>query len=960
MYPLTGSLLLIISTSFLSIYTCSAQDLVIHVDAINGEDTESCVQGTTPCATINMALKGLNFNGTTTLYISPGNYTLEYGIFNNISGDVGSSIAIIGSGEQETIVECDPGAGLNITSLYEVTIQSITFIGCGFENELQISIKVYLSSSIYGFSYILTIAHVSSATLTFMFCLTISVNNVTILSSNGSGIIMMDSEKASVIGCTVSSGYYLDSYSDSLAVGGIVHLSSDIWIQSKLSIAHSTITDNYYLLGNEDCRVLKATGALVVVGAETLEIDIDSCLIANNSRALFSYHPYCDSCSYVFNSSVISNNQNASSITSYETYYQLNVLMIDSELADSHPLIINLPRSTSVSSTSFSSTNLFNSYILQKSSYSRVNVTISIPHKVFSFDFHEVEECIDYELQTECIGIDCLASIYSVCSVKEGECSYSNCQCYDNHYYNNETNNCGECIEGYSVAINSPYLECVPCNSSLVVLKGWAILIVMEFIPLTIMIALIAILNVNLNQGSLKAYILFCQLFTIPIPSAGYPSWIELHKYTNRFSDFFLIPFAIWNLGFISFSSCNLYSGGNECYDKRNNCSDLAICISQNTTPLGAIAFWYVIVFYPFLLLASLYGYVIMYNKGYRCVVCTGRPVHRLLARFWRTFNIQPSFSHTVASVYMLCFTQLVAISLKLLQWNWVDRGTESYEYDFETVFFYDSSQKYFDKAHSVAFFAGLFVLVIFVFFPVTYICVYPFKWFQKCFNKLKFKKDLLISVTDVFIGPYKNGTSDTWDYRYFAGLAFALQLSQLILLCFPLPFIHYVDIVFNANFVQACHISLSGLHIIFIVLFRPYKKIMHCLTEIIFHLFLIGFSVSPLLNTCIGKFDSVENIVVACMVTLYFFLLIVCIYCFIWIVKKVKFAVFHRWVPHRTRQRQQLINDNEEDTELNTVEEDDGEFADRLMNPQSYNERHVPNMPLDNGENLTAPYKRI
>ena len=299
---------------------------------------------------------------------------------------------------------------------------------------------------------------------------------------------------------------------------------------------------------------------------------------------------------------------------------------------------------------SFSSTSLFSSYILQRSEYSRVTISIS-NHKHFSFDFHEaVEECKDYEVQSVCSADYSCPNIYSVCFVKEGECSDSdidNCTCYDNHY--NETNNCGECIEGHSVAINSPYLECVPCNSSLDVFKGWVLLIVLEFIPLSIMIALIAILNVNLNQGSLKAYILFCQLFTIPIPSSGYPSWIRLYNFTHRLRDFALLPFTVWNLGFISFPSCNLYSGGNEC-------SDLAICISQNTTPLGAIAFWYVIAFYPFLLLVFQYGYVIMYYKGYRCVVCTGRPVHRLLAKFWRTFDIQPSFSHTAASVYILCF----------------------------------------------------------------------------------------------------------------------------------------------------------------------------------------------------------------------------------------------------------------------------------------------------------------
>ncbi len=887
---------------------------MIDINGFNGTDTDSCLQGKTPCATLNMALNGsLSFNGigNTTLYISPGNYTLEYGDFNNINFVVGNSFAIIGSGELETIVECDPGAGLNIYSLDEVTIQSITFIGCGFENKLAICFKVF---SFYSYSYIPTIVDASPATLTFLFCSTISVYNVTILSSNGSGIIVMDTRQASIIGCTVSLGYYLDSYSGSLAVGGIVSLSLADDGLTRFLVAHSTITDNNYLV-NQDCTNIKATGAIVVASARTLEIDINSCLIANNSRALFSYHSNSD-CDYIFNSSLISNNRNASIIRFDEVVgsYTLSVLIIDTELADSDPLIIHSPPSQT-DSTSLLSKAAFSCSKHQRSGYSDIHVCVSNP-KLFSFDFKEMEECKDYEVQPECIDYAC-SNIYSVCFVKEVD----NCTCYDNHY--NETNYCGECKQGYSVAINSPYLECVPCNSSLDVLKGWVLFIVLEFIPLTVMIALIAILNVNLNQGSLKAYILFCQLFTIPIPSSGYPSWIGLYNYTYRIRDFALLPFTIWNLGFISFPSCNLYSGGNEC-------SGFAICISQNTTPLGAIAFWYVIAFYPFMLLAFVYGYVIMYNNGFRCVTYPGRPVHRFMAtRFWRTFDIQPSLSHTVASVYMLCFTQLVAISLKLLNWSYV-----STEYDTIVCFLYDCSQKYFDKTHCAAFFAGLFVLIVFVFLPVTYLCVYPFKWFQKCLNKLKFKKDLVVSVTDVFIGPYKNGTDGTWDYRFFAGLAFALQLSQLICLCF-LPAFSIVYLVLN------------GLYTIFLILFRPYKRIIHIFNEVLFQLVLIGFGTFPIAfnvssdNIYLGN-DMENSLWLACICFLYFFLVVTSIYCFVWILRKIKYAVFYlrQFVHHNTDVHRPLYFSLQ--NPINEEEENDMEFADRLMNPQDYNEHYV------------------
>ena len=133
-----STLLVLLQTSA-STVLCSGEH-VIHVDAINGTDTQSCVEGIIPCATINMALNGSQhqyiIDDTTHLlvYISSGHYTLQHGDFNNITGT--GNVSIIGS--SGTIVQCEVGAGLYLTSLYSVTIESITFIGCGYRNELAV------------------------------------------------------------------------------------------------------------------------------------------------------------------------------------------------------------------------------------------------------------------------------------------------------------------------------------------------------------------------------------------------------------------------------------------------------------------------------------------------------------------------------------------------------------------------------------------------------------------------------------------------------------------------------------------------------------------------------------------------------------------------------------------------------------------------------------------------------
>ena len=56
--------------------------------------------------------------------------------------------------------------------------------------------------------------------------------------------------------------------------------------------------------------------------------------------------------------------------------------------------------------------------------------------------------------------------------------------------------------------------------------------------------------------------------------------------------------------------------------------------------------------------------YCYNYTGVHVCVVYITRPVHRLLARFWRIFDIEPSFTDSIASIYVLCFTQFTVTSV--------------------------------------------------------------------------------------------------------------------------------------------------------------------------------------------------------------------------------------------------------------------------------------------------------
>ena len=308
-----------------------------------------------------------------------------------------------------------------------------------------------------------------------------------------------------------------------------------------------------------------------------------------------------------------------------------------------------------------------NGYVL---SVSPLNLTVQSSDNIRNrLPFFQFRKLSDNEIDEECNDISkyhlpyyCYLNQYDFDDDYVYDCHmitdhYLDCNCSDHR----KGTLCGRCKDGYSVAINSLYLSCVHCDGTRIAL-GWMALMALEFFPVTVMVIVIAIVNVNLNQGSLNAFILFCQMSAVSFSLIsselfiGYYDEYPKQHINYKLLNLFFHPLSIWNLDFINFLGENYLSKGY-----------YSICISHSTTPLGAISFWYLIALYPLFLLMVFYVFIVLYEKGYRCVVFFIRPVHRVLARFWQMFKIQPSLTHTVASVYTLCFTMLTTVSTKIL-----------------------------------------------------------------------------------------------------------------------------------------------------------------------------------------------------------------------------------------------------------------------------------------------------
>ena len=80
---------------------------------------------------------------------------------------------------------------------------------------------------------------------------------------------------------------------------------------------------------------------------------------------------------------------------------------------------------------------------------------------------------------------------------------------------------CGECVDGYAVAVNSPTYECVPCNSNSTTtgefIKHLSAYIALTYIPIVIVFILIIFFNIKLASSAAAGFVLYAQTI-----SSGY------------------------------------------------------------------------------------------------------------------------------------------------------------------------------------------------------------------------------------------------------------------------------------------------------------------------------------------------------------------------------------------------------------------------------------------------------
>ena len=360
--------------------------------------------------------------------------------------------------------------------------------------------------------------------------------------------------------------------------------------------------------------------------------------------------------------------------------------------------------------------------------------------------------------------------------------------------FNREGQLCGDCKKGYGPALLTNY-ECAKCSTKN---YGWALYLLLEFLPITVFYLVIVIFQVSATSGPLNGFIFSAQVIASVLNN--YNSLLvataakKQHSWFQILQNILITFYGVWNLDFF--------------------CSVIPpFCLSENITTLHALAMLYLPALYPLLLIVVTCILIEFHDRNVRVLVWMWRPFHMCLAPFQRNLRWNPKASivSTFATFLTLAYNKFIIVSVGLLSKSRVTdiRGNSS---DYLVL---APTVPYLGTEHLPFAILAIVVLSTFVALPPLLLIAYPTITFQKILGCLKIRWQALHIFADVFQGCYKNRTDGTNDYRYFAAFYFILRIIILL--------VNVCNNLVGLGWTLSTAVLIIGS--LLFALLRPYKK---------------------------------------------------------------------------------------------------------------------------------------
>ena len=363
--------------------------------------------------------------------------------------------------------------------------------------------------------------------------------------------------------------------------------------------------------------------------------------------------------------------------------------------------------------------------------------------------------------------------------------------------WNREGPLCSRCIQDHGFPLYTYELQCVECTRFHI--KELFEFFAKSLIPPTILCIIATVFHLNILQPPWSVFVLVAQLISAPPLLQD-----SLNNYDVVFptlpSLLVATVYGPWNLDFFR----ALYTPK---------------CISPRINSLHPSLIDGAIGLYPLVLVAILYAFVTLRDRGCKIIIHMWKPFHYLLARFRSRINLKTSLVDTFATLLLLSYVKIGYAAMYVLAPTRLWSPDGSYVW----VVYLDPSLKYFAPSHAGYAIVTLLISFIVLLVPVIILLLYPCLCFQRCLNRLHLRSLTLHTFVDAFQGCYKDGTNGTRDCRYFAALQLVLRLL------FPLAFLFTQELI-TSTFLS---FAVLVLYITIFVIAQPYKYVVYNKTDI-------------------------------------------------------------------------------------------------------------------------------
>ena len=465
---------------------------------------------------------------------------------------------------------------------------------------------------------------------------------------------------------------------------------------------------------------------------------------------------------------------------------------------------------------------------------------------------------------------------------------------------------CGRCKPGYGL---SPFAEHANCSICTEDTNAWGWYFLNDFVLQTIFFLILVVFKIRVTSPALGAYILFCQI----ISSTNIRPLAEALLRTRDLSSLYgfartaTTVYNIWTLDFFTV------------FVPRT-------CLNENLRQLPAIALQYVSAFYPLLLILVLYICIKLRDSNFKLFVWAWRPLHRCRVGIKKYYDLRQPTAQAFASVFLLSYVKVAVVSYSLLI------PTILYGPDGErrgrAAWYYDASVTLFKGEHVYYSILALVIFGTYILIPPFLLFLYPFKWFQKCLNKLRLGRSGLSIFMDIMHGHYKDGLNGTRDMRSFSAVYFWIRIIFLFarLGGFFLSWSYDIESI------------LFVVCAILVIAVRPYKKNIYTVID---SLFLILLAVSFHMYFLLVRFSFSTPLFVAMiainLLPMLYFAVYVIYHLFVAIRVPMKWKTFtkRKWNEHKGKFRRL---DRRRYVGMNKLAHiDDSELPHRHLRPDLY-----------------------